>query len=163
MGGDLWRPSQPAPLESRSLEDDLNAMLDDVNEALASERGAGSGGAPVRQSGSGGGGGSGSGGGGFLSDWPPSRRLLAAMIGANVAVYIAWQSPAPAVISVLERWFLTSARSLHMGARGAVTWLGATYSHVGFLHMGFNMFALWSFGPHLMERRSTRTAVRWKG
>lgn len=88
------------------------------------------------------------------------RPTAGALLAANVAVWLGWMAPPGSNIHrVMHEWFLTSAASLRRGWKGWAQMLLSTYSHSGLMHLGFNMLALWSFAPRLMDGRSTPETV----
>lgn len=75
-------------------------------------------------------------------DWSVVRNTLGrdavplTIIGANVAVFALWR--VPRLVPVLERHFLSGVnRPVH-------TLVTSTFSHIGGLHLFFNMYALYS-------------------
>ncbi|EOR01536.1 hypothetical protein E3P77_03117 [Wallemia ichthyophaga] len=69
------------------------------------------------------------------------QRSVAAIIALNTVVFAGWQIPHPAVQRYMARHFLHSYNSpLH-------TMLTSVFSHRSIAHLGFNMLALYSFGP----------------
>lgn len=79
-------------------------------------------------------------------------------LAINSAVYFAWRNSlgktqGRRASQFLHSWFLTSPRHLRelpwFAAPGH--WLGSTFSHIGGLHLGVNMYALYSFANGLLE------------
>ena len=71
----------------------------------------------------------------------------------NAAVYLAWQ--VPAARPTMEAWFVSHSATREPGPsltpRNALRALLCSFSHSHLLHLGFNMVALLSFSPRLME------------
>lgn len=68
------------------------------------------------------------------------RKMAAVLIGVNILVFGGWQLRA--CQPFMCRWFLTSpTRSSPM--------LLSCFSHKGLMHLGANMYVLWSFAPHI--------------
>ncbi|ORY01950.1 rhomboid-domain-containing protein [Basidiobolus meristosporus CBS 931.73] len=82
--------------------------------------------------------------------------LLYTLIGANVAVYGLWQYGIASyqrfrdgsLFYFLQKNFLLTLHNIKEGR----LWTTLTYafSHMDFTHIGFNMFALWTFGPPVL-------------
>lgn len=80
----------------------------------------------------------------FWNESRESQKTIYCIIAANSAVFIAWRirnfSP------ILNRYFLHSIDS------HPASMLGSIFSHKNLMHLGFNMFALNSFGTFLHEK-----------
>ncbi|KAK9723029.1 hypothetical protein K7432_002237 [Basidiobolus ranarum] len=82
--------------------------------------------------------------------------LLYTLIGANVVVYGLWQYGIGSyqrfrdgsVFYFLQKNFLFTLNNIKEGRLWTV--LTYAFSHMDFTHIGFNMFALWTFGPPVM-------------
>lgn len=59
----------------------------------------------------------------------------------------------------MRHWFTTSAVHLLRGPHGIITSLTSSFSHREIWHLGMNMIALVSFGPRLIDGRSSVQAV----
>jgi rhomboid-like protein len=73
-----------------------------------------------------------------------SQKTIYSLIAANSTIFLAWRIPAFSVY--LNRYFLHSINS-HPSSM-----LGSIFSHKSFVHLGFNMMALYSFGTFLHEK-----------
>ncbi|KAA0145865.1 hypothetical protein FNF31_07929 [Cafeteria roenbergensis] len=88
----------------------------------------------------------------------PLVRFYFPTLAVNSAVFFAWrnslrQNQGMRASPFLHSWFMTSPRHLRdlpwFAAPGH--WLGSTFSHIGGLHLGVNMYALYSFAHGLLE------------
>jgi membrane associated rhomboid family serine protease len=90
---------------------------------------------------------------------PPATRTL---IIANVAVYLLQLATGTALIPLFALWPLGTASAIgpETGA-GFYLWQLVTYGflHGGFLHLFFNMFALYMFGGAIEQLFGTRRFV----
>ena len=69
------------------------------------------------------------------------QRVVAGIIAINTVIFAAWQLPNPAIQRFMTKHFLHSHDSpLH-------TMVTSIFSHKSIAHLGFNMLALYSFGP----------------
>lgn len=140
----------PAVSAVHALRDAFDGLADSVQTAL---RGAG--GPPPS-------------GSGHPSGLPGSPRsqpsegqaLVFKLLGVNLAVYAGWWV---APEHWMRSWFTTSAAHLVSGGRGALTALTSSFSHREVWHLGMNMLALMSFGPRVVDGRSSPQAVRGRG
>ena len=80
----------------------------------------------------------------FWKQCRESQKTIYSLIAANMLVFLAWRIPS--FTPYLNRYFLHSINSSPIGMVGSV------FSHKSFMHLGFNMLALNSFGPFLHER-----------
>ncbi|KNE54634.1 hypothetical protein AMAG_00595 [Allomyces macrogynus ATCC 38327] len=70
-----------------------------------------------------------------------SQKTMAGLIAINAAVFLLWQLPHPAVQRFMYQWFTHNPLS-----GKSITLLTSMFSHQTALHLGLNMFGLWSFG-----------------
>ncbi|KAJ3371518.1 hypothetical protein GGF31_003127 [Allomyces arbusculus] len=70
-----------------------------------------------------------------------SQKTMAGLIAINTAVFLLWQLPHPAVQRFMYQWFTHNPLS-----GKSITLLTSMFSHQTALHLGLNMFGLWSFG-----------------
>lgn len=76
----------------------------------------------------------------------PYAQVVLPIVGLNAAVFMAWKARG-ASCSFMSRYFLhDAARSSGRGANTSM--LLSTFSHQTLMHLGFNMYALWSFAPN---------------
>lgn len=73
-----------------------------------------------------------------------SQRTIIGIVALNSLVFGAWRIPS--LSRVMNKYFL------HSTASHPVTLLTSTFSHKTFMHFGFNMLALYSFGQILHDR-----------
>ncbi|EJU03596.1 hypothetical protein DACRYDRAFT_64551 [Dacryopinax primogenitus] len=79
------------------------------------------------------------------------RRAAASIVCLNAAIFMGWQIP-------ILRHFMAS-HFLHSPLSGkSYTLLTSAFSHQGLVHMGFNMFALVSFGSAAFDWLGTQQA-----
>ena len=78
----------------------------------------------------------------------PGRSVVYGIIGLNVGVFLLWQRrlATGSMSGLLDRFFMSSPLS----GRGLPLLLN-TFSHQSLVHLGFNMFALHSFGTVLVS------------
>jgi membrane associated rhomboid family serine protease len=89
------------------------------------------------------------------------QAVINRLIAANSLVYIAWQLPYDSVKRIMERWFVTSPLVFQANrTRGWASLLLCTYSHSSFFHLLANMAGLYSFGPRIMQWRSSQQTPR---
>ena len=85
------------------------------------------------------------------------REVCGAIAGANVLVYGGWWLLPEAF---MYSWFSSSAVEAYVRPwKGLVTALTSSFSHRELWHLGFNMIALMSFGPALVDGPRYRDAV----
>ena len=94
-------------------------------------------------------------------DYPRMTRVVQALIAINVA--IAFLGATIVQDSVLQSFF-----AFRQGPLAETWWSAFTYMflHVGLLHLAFNMYTLWIFGPrleHLWGSRSFALFYLWCG
>lgn len=87
-----------------------------------------------------------------------SSTVFLPIVGANLVVYGLWQTmdtslqskPVNRLLSVV---FMTSPNHWRNLAwyKAPLHWIGSSFSHVGLLHLGVNMFALQSFSRGLID------------
>ncbi|KAI3658217.1 hypothetical protein MP638_006348 [Amoeboaphelidium occidentale] len=73
-----------------------------------------------------------------------SQKFLACMISVNVAVFLLWQ--VPPMFRLMDEFFINRFITRYTPSP-SITLLTSVFSHKDFMHLGFNMFGLWSFGP----------------
>ena len=129
----------------RSPASDLERMLE---EAMGQDSsilgGRGSGGVPDMQ----------------LPRREPSPGLVACskLLLANVLVYGAWWVVPE---NVMMEWFSTSALKLvNSPVKGLFTAFSCAFSHRELWHLGMNMMGLMSFGPKMVDGKSTPQAPK---
>ena len=89
------------------------------------------------------------------------EQVIFRLIAANTLIYFAWQFPAASVQRIMERWFVTSPVVFRANrTRGIASLLLCTYSHSSFFHLLANMAGLYSFGPRIMQWRSSQQTPR---
>lgn len=71
--------------------------------------------------------------------------LISLIIACNIAVFIAWNSDSPVMERFLVDNFLVSWNGLLEGRYWVL--ITSVFSHSMFLHIFFNMYVLWGFGP----------------
>ncbi|KAI3654211.1 hypothetical protein MP228_000930 [Amoeboaphelidium protococcarum] len=75
------------------------------------------------------------------------KRLAAGIIAVNALVFIGWRVPIRRFQQrIMQKYFLDNVASSSPSAL-----LGSSWSHISFLHLAFNMYALSSFMPHVLE------------
>lgn len=81
---------------------------------------------------------------------PRMTRVVQALIAINVAV---------AFLTYTIAGDLPSLLAFRAGAFGEVWWRALTYAfvHAGLLHLAFNLYTLWVFGPRLEELWGSRS------
>jgi membrane associated rhomboid family serine protease len=99
--------------------------------------------------------------------------LRTGLLGVNAAVFVAWQrvESSPKRFAFMVQHFAQTPVSLHplrwhtllTSMCAAALPRSGRYSHIRFWHLGFNMLALWSFTPPLVDmawgRRPHRVRV----
>lgn len=93
-------------------------------------------------------------GGQLDSSWTEDRnkRVVAALIAANTAVFGLWRASFrnSRLHQFMWRHFASSYDAVVYGKRFH-TLLTSAFSHITFPHFGINMFMLWEFGPHILS------------
>lgn len=94
-------------------------------------------------------------------DYPRMTRVVQALIAINVAVAFLGATIVPPAE-------LSSVFAFRQGPLAEVWWTAFTYMflHAGLLHLAFNLYALWIFGPrleHVWGSRSFAMFVVWCG
>eukprot|EP00047_Mylnosiga_fluctuans_P022695 m.124534 g.124534 ORF g.124534 m.124534 type:complete len:327 (+) comp9351_c0_seq1:60-1040(+) len=77
-----------------------------------------------------------------------AKEAIAVMVAANAAIFLLWR--VPAMHRILETHFVH-----HTASRRIFQLIGSSFSHHAPLHLGFNMLALWSFGPMVFNMLDT--------
>eukprot|EP00753_Platysulcus_tardus_P020586 PLAT8251.1.p1 GENE.PLAT8251.1~~PLAT8251.1.p1 ORF type:complete len:407 (+),score=130.37 PLAT8251.1:73-1221(+) len=87
----------------------------------------------------------------------PGKKFVATLIASNVAVYAAWKLAGSAAmrgrgaaLAVMERHFVARPQLLARGLE-LHTVFTSSFSHVGIIHLGVNMYVLWNFAPLLLS------------
>lgn len=78
-----------------------------------------------------------------LLSMPESEKTMTALIGINLAVFVAWR--VPQLQRFLTRSFVATTTSNN------ISMVASCFSHRQFFHLALNMVALWSFGPWLHD------------
>jgi membrane associated rhomboid family serine protease len=85
----------------------------------------------------------------------PAYRFFVPVVAANTAVFLMWRTNiAP---NMMNLYFQTRPwNSKVLGVRAPLSWLGSSFSHVGGIHFGVNMLALYSFTTALLPTGAGR-------
>jgi membrane associated rhomboid family serine protease len=84
------------------------------------------------------------------STWSNGERATLAIMLPNLAVFALWRlHPNQAMMA---KHFLSSVSHLRAGRYHVL--LTSTFSHISALHLGVNMYALYNFGPLLIDGRA---------
>jgi rhomboid-like protein len=98
------------------------------------------------------------GGGGGGMGWPRSLgdQMTAAMVAANLVVYLGWQSSRvrPQMARFMVKHFTSSLEN--MQHRRYHTLVTSMFSHAGIVHLGLNMLTLSSFLPAMIRAPADR-------
>eukprot|EP00937_MAST-01D_sp_MAST-1D-sp2_P002367 g2367.t1 len=82
-----------------------------------------------------------------LLNFERKLQTIGPIIGANVAVYCGWLAGAHlSAQTLLQKYFL-----LHPLSGRSLPLLLSAFSHMGFLHLACNMYALWSLGGLVLD------------
>ena len=73
------------------------------------------------------------------------QKVIAGILLANTAVFVLWQIPA--MTPFMMRYFVSSP----VAHSTCIPMLLCAFSHQNFMHFGFNMYALSSFAPPVVE------------